>query len=184
MSVTNSAARSDISRTFPSPSAAGHRGEEAEDHRSEVPQRSLDPDLCESYFSGHTVHPIQAIRSVLQPHDTGTLISVEETLITVDFAGERRQWRNHAPEILLERIGIGGQVRVCEPWFILSYSPPGDLPGHAFVLSIRSIHTPWRPCIYEPLEASSFDDLAEGVTSHGGFTIPGQTATGWITTEE
>jgi len=139
----------------------------------------LEPRRCELYFAGHTVHWIQALRSAAQPHVTGTLLAVEDHVITVDLAGEEHQWRNHDPERLLESIGVGGEVRVCADWFILTYRPPGSMAFTYDSLSIYPIHKPWTPCAYTPFEATSFEDLAERARTHGGFSIPGRVVTDW-----
>jgi hypothetical protein len=124
----------------------------------------LHPRQCESYLPGHTVHWIQANRSAGQPHETGTLIGVEGNVITVEVDGTTKTYRNHEVERLVEIVGLGGEVRICESYSILQ-------GGGNYCFSIVDASKPWRECGDEPLTDTSAEGLVDRLTSHGGFVV-------------
>ena len=124
---------------------------------------------CELYRAGHMVHHIQAIHSAGEVHREGSLVASNGNVITVDFGDELKQYRNHDVERLVEIIGIGGKVRICESYVILRF-PRG---GGNFCFSISNIDEPWIPCDDAPLTSTSPEALAERLATHGGFLVPG-----------
>lgn len=122
--------------------------------------------MCELYRAGHTVHHIQANRSAGEPHRHGTLTEVLGNIITVDFGDEIRRYRNHDPDRLVDIVGIGRSVEVCERYVILR-----GIGGYCF--SILDADTPWVPCVHEPLTSFTVEALAERLQTHGGFLVPG-----------
>jgi hypothetical protein len=121
---------------------------------------------CELYRAGHTVHSIQATRGIREAHRNGLLVAVDDNVITVDFTDEVKQYRNHEVERLVEIVGIGGNVRVREPFELLQ-------GGGNFCFSISNIDQPWIPCDGVPLASTSPQALAERLATHGGFLVPG-----------
>jgi len=121
---------------------------------------------CELYQAGHEVHYIQARLSYGQPHGQGTLTEVLGNVITVDFGNEIRRYRNHDPDRLVDIVGIGGNVEVCERYVILRGNG-----GYCF--SILDAAEPWVPCDHEPLTSFTAEALAERLETHGGFLVPG-----------
>ncbi len=121
---------------------------------------------CELYQAGHTVHHIQANRSAGEPHRQGSLTEVRDDVITVDFGNEIRRYRNHDPDRLVDIVGIGGSVGVCERYVILRGNG-----GYCF--SILDADKPWVPCDYEPLTSFTPEALARRMETHGGFLVPG-----------
>ena len=126
----------------------------------------LLPRNCQLYLAGHTPHWIQANRSAGQPHRSGKLVAVEGPVITVTFGDEVKDYRNCDPDRLLEIVGIGHRVRVCERYVIMRTQ-------HDYVFCIADAYEPWVPCDYSPLASASPDELAERIRTHGGFTVPG-----------
>ncbi len=122
--------------------------------------------MCELYQAGHTVHHIQANRSAGEPHRHGTLTEVLGNVITVDFGNEMGRYRNHDPDRLVNIVGIGGAVEVCERYVILRGNG-----GYCF--SIQDADEPWIPCDHEPLTSFTPEALAERLETHGGFLVPG-----------
>ena len=143
--------------------------------RGRQPRRRRDPRIgyllprrCEMYVPGHTVHWIQAHRSAGLPHRTGRLTAVEDDVITVDFGGEVTKYRNCDPERLLEIVGIGRTVGVCERYWILKSSS-------GYVFSVAPADAPWQvPCDFSPLPSATPEALAERLETHGGFSVPGR----------
>jgi hypothetical protein len=129
----------------------------------------LWPRRCELYLAGHTLHYIPATRSVREPHRTGYLIAANGNVISVDFGDEVKRYRHHAVERLVEIVGIGGKVQVCEGFGILRF-PHG---GGNFCFSVKEIDKPWIPCDDTPPTSTSPEALAERLNTHGGFLVPG-----------
>ena len=127
------------------------------------------PRKCQLYLAGHTVHYIQAIHSVGEVHREGSLMASNCNVITVDFGDELKKYRNHEVERLVEIVGIGGNVRICESYVILRFPQGG---GNA-CFSISEIDEPWIPCDHTPLKSISPEALAERLNTHGGFLVPG-----------
>jgi hypothetical protein len=121
---------------------------------------------CELYQAGHEVHYIQARRSFAKPHRRGTLTEVLGNVITVDFEDEIKRYRNHDPDRLVDIVGIGRTVRVCERYVILRGNG-----GHCF--SIQEADEPSVPCDHEPLTNFTLEALVERMQTHGGFLVPG-----------
>ena len=121
---------------------------------------------CELYRAGHTVHHIQALRSVGEANREGRLTEVLGNVISVDFGGVTRQYRNHDTDRLMDLIGVGGTVRVCEGYDILRGA--GD-----YCFSVLDADEPWVPCDHEPLTSFTPEALAERLETHGGFLVPG-----------
>jgi hypothetical protein len=126
----------------------------------------LWPRKCALYRSGHTVHPIQANRSIGQAHRHGHLIAVDGDLITVDFGGEVKSYWNHEVERIVEIVGIAGEVRICEDYLLLR-------GGGNYCFSILAADESWTPCDYQSISSASPQDLAQRVKTHGGFLVPG-----------
>ena len=76
---------------------------------------------CQLYSAGHVVHYLQARISYGRPHRDGQLVEAHDELITVDFGDEAKSYRNHEVERLVDRVGIGADVRVCEEYVILRH---------------------------------------------------------------
>ena len=74
---------------------------------------------CGTFGNGHGVHPIPATRSATAPHEQGRLVAVEGVLITVVFEDEVKDYRNHDPNRLIDIVGLGGRVDVCEHYRLL-----------------------------------------------------------------
>jgi len=121
---------------------------------------------CELYQAGHTVHHIQALRSHGQPHRQGTLTGVVGNVLTVDFGDEIKRYCNHDTGRLVDLVGIGGKVRVCQGYVILRGA------GN-YCFSILDADEPWIPCDHEPLTSFTPEALAERLQTHGGFFVPG-----------
>ena len=121
---------------------------------------------CELYRAGHMVHHIQAMRSHGELHWTGTLTDVLGNVITVDFGDVSRHYRNHDPDRLVDLVGIGGTVRVCEPYDILR-------GAGSYCFSILGADEQWVPCDHEPLTSFTPEALVERLQTHGGFLVPG-----------
>jgi hypothetical protein len=121
---------------------------------------------CELYQAGHTVHFIQVNRSAGEPDRQGKLTEVAENVITIDFGDQIKRYRNHDPDRLVDIVGIGRTVRVCERYVILRGNG-----GYCF--SIQDADEPWVPCDHEPLTSFTAEALAERVQTHGGFFVPG-----------
>ena len=121
---------------------------------------------CELYQAGHTVHHIQALRSHGQPHRQGTLTGVVGNVLTVDFGDEIKRYRNHDTDRLVDLVGIGGGVRVCQGYVILRGA------GN-YCFSILDADEPWIPCDHEPLTSFTPEALVERLQTHGGFLVPG-----------
>jgi len=122
--------------------------------------------MCELYQAGHTVHHIQANRSAGAPHRQGTLTEILGNVISVDFGDEIRRYRNHDPDRLVDIVGIGGSVGVCERYVILR-------GNRGYCFSILDADEPWVPCDHEPLTSFTPGALAERLETHGGFLVPG-----------
>jgi hypothetical protein len=127
------------------------------------------PRKCQLYLAGHTVHYIQAIHSAGEVHREGSLVASNGNVITVDFGDELKRYRNHDVEPLVEIVGIGGSVRICESYVILRFPRGG---GNA-CFSIANVDEPWIPCDHTPLKSISPEALADRLNSHGGFSVPG-----------
>jgi hypothetical protein len=125
------------------------------------------PFPCELYTAGHTVHWIQVFHSAGEPHRSGRLIAAEDNKITVDFGDEIKEYRNHEIERLVEIIGIGGTVRICQRFVILQ-------GGGTYCFSFADADEPWVPCDNTPLTSFDAGSLAERLTTHGGFDVPGR----------
>jgi len=121
---------------------------------------------CELYRAGHTVHHIQALHSVGELHREGRLTEVLGNVITVDFGGLTRQYRNHDTDRLVDLVGLGGTVRVCEGYDILR-------GAGSYCFSVLDADEPWVPCDHEPLNWFTPEALAERLETHGGFLVPG-----------
>lgn len=132
--------------------------------------RERRPRPCELYLAGHTVHWIQANRSAGQPHRHGRLVAVEGNLVTVGFEDGVRHYRNHTPERLLEIVGIGGAVEVCEDYVVLRHRT--DHRG-AHLFSVARAEWPWIPCDDTPLTSAAPEALAERLRTHGGVVVAG-----------
>jgi hypothetical protein len=137
----------------------------------------LESRACELFFAGHSAHWIQLRKSAGEPHRTGRLMAVEHHLLTIDYGGEIRYYRNHEPDHLIESIGIGGMVHVCEKYSLLHADD-----GHYF--SIADPSRVWRICDFTPFTATTFDELALRMESHGGFSIPGEVMSQWLDGDE
>lgn len=131
---------------------------------------------CQYFWVGHCPHWIQNNRSAEEPHRTGTLTDVTGFAISVDFGDETKYYNNHEPQEVIEAVGIGGTVRVCEDFSIVR-----SLDGRCY--SIADAERPWRECDFTPLMATSFDDLAERLRTHGGYSIPGERVLEWLEME-
>ena len=121
---------------------------------------------CELYQAGHTVHHIQAIRSHGEPHRPGRLTGVLGNVLRVDFGDEIKRYRNHDTDRLVDLVGIGGGVRVCQGYVILRGA------GN-YCFSILGADEPWIPCDQESLTSFTAEALAERLQTHGGFLVPG-----------
>jgi hypothetical protein len=117
------------------------------------------------------VHQIQAIRSSSEPHRPGHLIAVEGNKITVDFGEEVKHYRNDDVERLVDIVGIGGEVLVREDFDILRYRT-SHFESHCF--SIADAEEPWILCDTTPMTSTTPEALAERLTTHGGFLVPGK----------
>ena len=93
-------------------------------------------------------------------------MEVQGNVISIDFGTEIKQYRNCDPERLLEVVGIGHSVSVCEAFVIMRN-------WNSYCFSIADAEDPWVPCDYSPLTSASPEDLAERVRTHGGFTVAG-----------
>jgi hypothetical protein len=98
-------------------------------------------------------------------------VAAEDNKITVDFGDEIKEYRNHEVERLVEIIGIGGAVQVCERYVILRDAIPKG--GGTYCFSIAAADKPWVPCDNTPLTSFDAGSLAERLTTHGGFSVPG-----------
>ena len=139
-------------------------------------ERTRDPESghlrlrhCQLYIPGHSVHWIQAKKSYGEPHREGRLTAVDGDIVTVDFGDEVKKYRQCDPDRLLDIVGIGGGVGVCERYSILR-TPSRD--GH-YVFCIADVDEPWVPCDYSPLTSASPEALVERLETHGGFMVPG-----------
>jgi len=108
----------------------------------------LRPRRCHLYFAGHEVHWIQANHSAKKQHRRGVLALVDDNMMTVDFGDELKRYRNCDPARLLEIVGLGNPVDVCEEYAILK-----SLERYAF--SIADADQPWVACEYSPLTPAS-----------------------------
>ena len=113
---------------------------------------ALLPNHCELYFAGHSVHWIQAKRSYGQPHRSGKLVGVDGNVVSIDFDTEIKRYVNCDPDRLLELVGIGNSVRVCEPYVIMR-------SRYDYCFSIADADDPWVPCDYSPLTSASPEAL-------------------------
>jgi hypothetical protein len=129
-------------------------------------RRNSKPPKCDLYIARHVVHWIQALRSHDVQNRRGRLAAVDGNVITADFNGDIQLYRNHEPGRLLEIIGIGGTVIVCNRYRLLK-------SGGGSCFSIADAEDPWRPCDYEPLTSATPEALAERLQTHGGFLVPG-----------
>ena len=140
---------------------------ESTDRESEIESQ---PHRCQLYIAGHSVHWIQAKLSLEEAHRQGRLIAVDGDLLTVDFGDEVKQYRNCTANRLLEIVGVGGDVSICEGYSVLR-TPSSD--GH-YLFCIADVHETWVPCDYSPLTSSSPEGLAQRVETHGGFMVSGE----------
>ena len=124
----------------------------------------LWPRRCELYLAGHTPHPTQVNVCLRQEPRFGTLRSVEDNVLAVDFGDHVEKFRNHETERLLEIVGLGRTVRafssILQGW-----------TNHCW--SIARNEVPWIPCSIEPLTATTPGALAQRLRTHGGFLVPG-----------
>ncbi len=130
----------------------------------------LRPRHCQLYIPGHSVHFIQAKLSFDEPHREGRLAAVDGDLLTVDFGDEIKQYRNCDPDRLLDIVGIGGGVSVCERYSVLR-TPSRD--GN-YLFCIAGVDEPWDPCDYSTLTSATPEALVQRMESHGGFFVSGQ----------
>ena len=140
------------------------------DRESEI---DSPPPRCQLYIAGHSVHWIQAKLSLEEAHRQGRLIAVDGDLLTVDFGDEVKQYRNCTANRLLEIVGVGGDVNICEGYSVLR-TPSSD--GHylfCYLFCIAGVHETWVPCDYSPLTSASPEGLALRVETHGGFMVSG-----------
>lgn len=125
-----------------------------------------DTTGCQFYFGGHVVHWLPFKHSLDEPHQMGRLVAAADNLITVDFLPGRKRYRNHDVQRLVDTIGLGATVAVCEKFAVLRSG------GAAF--SIGRADAPWIECDYTPLTAITLDALAERMLSHGGYSVPNE----------
>jgi hypothetical protein len=81
--------------------------------------------------------------------------------------GTTEQYRNHEVERLVEIVGLGGEVRICESYSILR-------GGGDYCFSIGAGE--WVECDDEPLTSTSAESLVDRLKSHGGFVVAGRWA--------
>lgn len=127
----------------------------------------LKPRRCNVYSPGHSAHWIPAIRSDSAHHDVGILSEINEELFIVDFGTEYRTYRNHETERLVEIVGVGNGVRICE-----RYRLARSRSGLLFSIALSS--DPWGACDDSPLTSATPQALADRLNSHGGFSVPGR----------
>jgi hypothetical protein len=116
------------------------------------------------------VHWIQAKLSFGRRHRTGRLAAVDRDILSVEYRDKVSQYRNCDPDRLLDIVGIGGDVSVCERYSILRTDSE---QGH-YLFCIADAEKPWVPCDYMPLTAASPDELAARLQTHGGFMLTAQ----------
>jgi hypothetical protein len=135
----------------------------------------LYPRNCGSFHVGHSVHYIQGLRSHSESHREGRLIGVGSGTIAVDFGDNLKFYRNHETDRLVEIIGLGKVVRVCERYSILR-EPVRN--GHSHCFSIQRPNSEWRLCDDTPLISLTPHGLAGRALTHGGFLVPIQSIRG------
>ena len=121
---------------------------------------------CELYFPSHMLHWLPFKHSLDEPHQSGRLVAVEGRMLTVRYLSSSTTYWHHEPERLVDIVGIGGSVAVCERWSVLR-------GGGGGAFSIAKTSRAWRPCDYTPLTDITFEGLAERMRSHGGYSVPG-----------
>lgn len=124
-----------------------------------------DTTGCQLFFPSHTLHWIQFKHSLDEPHQTGRLVAVKGNVIKVQYLSTTKSYWHHETSRLLDLVGIGGFVAVCEKWSVLR--------GGGGAFSIASTKRPWIECDFTPLTSTSFEALAERMRSHGGYSVPG-----------
>ncbi len=129
-----------------------------------------DPLDCQIYLGGHTLHWVQNRHSIDTPHQMGRLIGTDGTSITVDYLTHRKPYRNHDVERLVDTVGIGNVVSICEQFAILR--------GGGAAFSICDVRRPWIDCDFEPFEPTSFESLAIRMKTHGGYSVPNEVLDG------
>jgi hypothetical protein len=97
------------------------------------------------------------------------MTAAEDNVITVNFGDEVKRYRNCDPERLLEIVGIGNSVDVCERYRILR-------AWNDYLFCIVSADEPWVPCDYSPLTSATPGALVKRMETHGGFFVSGQQA--------
>jgi hypothetical protein len=107
----------------------------------------LRPRPCHLFFPGHESHWVQAIRSAQQPHRRGALTHFADNVVTVDFGDAVERYRTCDIERLLEIVGLGHPVDVCEQYSLLKTSD-----GYCF--SVAKAEEPWVECAYSMTPAS------------------------------
>jgi hypothetical protein len=159
-------------------SARNCRPELDDDPPRTAPPRGAEPypDAyrlgCQSYYAGHNVHWIQALRTANRPEVwreswVGDITEIEGGVIRVTRRGGRRYvFRNHDLERLVAINGgtRGGEVLVNEQFAILRIG--------TFCFSVTQGQL--SPCIGEEPPADPSDaEAAALLETHGGFTRPG-----------
>lgn len=136
-----------------------------------APKRKRDPQTgflrprhCQMYFAGHSVHWIQALRSSDKAHRSGRLLDVDGQILTIAFGGEVKRYRNCDPKRLLEIVGTGNRVFICEPWSIMRAI-------NDYCFSIADADHPWVPCDDSRITPASPDALASRPDTRGGSVV-------------
>jgi hypothetical protein len=93
-----------------------------------------------------------------------------DNVLSIDFGDATKQYQCHDPERLLDIVGIGGEVQVCESYSIVRFRHSAS---GSYCFSILDAEKPWSPCDYQPLRATTPEALAERIETHGGFSVPG-----------
>lgn len=149
----------------------------AERRNAARPPRRRIPDAhrlgCTSYAPGHTLHWIQATRTinnaaVSAASWTGLLVGLDGEVLTVKADDDRRlvHFRNHDPERLAAVAHLPAAVLVNDQFAILRVG------SYGFSV-LRDVGEALSPCPTDPLpDGATYEQLAERVTTHGGFSVP------------
>ena len=120
-------------------------------------------DRCQSYLSGHQVHPIQARLCWEDPGEPVRAIVDDNGWITIEHEnGETERVWTHDRDRVAGLLADSGGNAVRRSHAALSFPHPG---GAAYV----SIGTNPSPCPTEPLIDASLAELVELVAERGGF---------------
>lgn len=134
------------------------------------------PQRCDLYLPGHVPHWIQARKGAGDRASYGRLVEINDGAITVAYLDRTALYRNHDTRPLERVAPIGTKVRVSERYYLLGV----DLPDHTCkVFSIALDDAQWTPCSYLPLTDVTPEALAERLETRGGFSVPGESVTGW-----